>query len=349
MFRFVALAIAAGCASEPPVEAPPPRDPQPVEPQIEQPIIEAAVEETPPPLPDLAGPVLLLEGSLSTSIGAPHDGRIDGAIALPDYGPGFLSNPRRPNAGGNFGTVEMVQALIRAAAVVEREMPGSAVKINDLGLQHGGRIPHHGSHQSGRDVDVLFYLLDADGNPREGKGVPIEPDGTGHDYADLAIPEDDVPVRIDVPRTWRFLQALVEDERQELQRVFVVEHVRTMLLDHARSIGAPREAIQRIDDATCQPSAPHDDHLHLRFFCTAEDIAAGCEDTFPMYDWRRRALAAQGARPLMAGARARERDERPRATTPRPPPPEMHAHVVEFLARREAWARKPHPGRRYCR
>jgi penicillin-insensitive murein DD-endopeptidase len=346
VFRVAVLLVVSGCANEPPIEAPPP---PPREEPPPEPIAEPASEEVAAPPVDLVAEIFALDGSRSTSIGAPHAGRVEGAVALPDLGPGFLSNPRRPNETGRYGTVEMVQALMRAAAVVEREMPGSAVKINDLGFEAGGPIPHHGSHQAGRDVDVLFYLLDAEGRPREGKGVPIEPDGTGHDYADLAIAADDLPVRIDVPRTWRFLQALVEDERALVQRVFVVEHVRAMLLAHARAIGAPAAAVQRVDDATCQPGAPHDDHLHIRFFCTAEDIGAGCEDTFPMYGWRRDALAAEGVRPLMAGARAREPEERRRTTTPRPEPPVMHADVVEFLARRERWAHKPHPGRRYCR
>jgi len=29
------------------------------------------------------------------------------------------------------------------------------VTINDLSHEHGGPIPHHRSHQSGRDVDLL--------------------------------------------------------------------------------------------------------------------------------------------------------------------------------------------------
>jgi hypothetical protein len=103
-------------------------------------------------------------------------------------------------------------------------------------------------------------------------GVPIEPDGRGWDFHDLVDPADDQRVRIDVPRTWRFVRALLEDDEAAVQRIFVVEHVRTMLLEHAERVRAPRAVRARFEDVTCQPGYPHDDHLHVRFFCSAEDV-----------------------------------------------------------------------------
>ena len=218
---------------------------------------------------------LTAEGSVSTSIGGPVTGRLEGGVALPETAPGLVSNPRRPNADAFYGTVEMVRGLLRAAAVVDTELPGSAVYVNDLGFREGGPIDHHGSHQAGRDVDVLFYMLDREGAPIPAVGVPIEPDGRGWDFHDLVDPADDQRVRIDVPRTWRFVRALLEDEEAAVQRIFVVEHVRTMLLEHAERSRAPRAVRARFEDVTCQPGYPHDDHLHVRFFCSAEDVAAG--------------------------------------------------------------------------
>jgi penicillin-insensitive murein endopeptidase len=98
----------------------------------------------------------------------------------------------------------MIRGIEEAAAAVAHDLPGSTAVINDIGFQNGGDIPHHGSHRSGRDADILFYLTDPRGNPVQSRGVVIEPDGTGVDFKDLADAADDEPVRFDARRTWRF-------------------------------------------------------------------------------------------------------------------------------------------------
>lgn len=310
----------------------------------------AEPESDPEPEPGSVEALLALDGSASRSVRGPNDGSIEGAVAFPLEGPGFRYNPRRSN-DARWGTVEMLQQLVRAAAVVEDEMPGSVLFVNDIGLREGGAIPHHGSHRAGRDVDVLFYLVDEEGNPHEPVGAPIDPRGEGTDYKELADPDDDDPVRIDLPRTWRFVQALIEgdDGGSPLQRIFVVEHLRDMLLAHARAAEAPASTIERFAELTCQPSYPHDDHFHFRFFCSPEDLREGCEDALPHYAWRVRELDALG----LTLNRHVPRPDRPRApiTTSeeaRAAAGPMHPSVRRFLRRRRAWTRKPHPGRPHC-
>lgn len=294
--------------------------------------------------------VLALPPSRSLSIGSPNQGRLEGGVPLPERGPGFRSNPNRPNAAAYFGTVETIQSLVRAAGVVSAAMPGSTLYINDIGFEAGGPIEHHGSHRAGRDVDVLFYYFDSAGEPWPSKGVPIDPDGQGFDFGDLVDPSDDVAVRLDVARTWRFVQALLEgeaEERSAVQRIFVVEHVRTALLAEAARAGAPPSIRERFADITCQPSYPHDDHLHVRYFCSADDLAAGCEDVTPLYPWHREALAAAEVEPVMAAPRPHRRRTPTRAAAI--PDIPMDDTVRSFLERRAEWAAQPHPGRRFCR
>ena len=294
--------------------------------------------------------VLALDGSRSTSTGHNSNGDLRGAVPFPDRATGVRLNPRRPNEAGRYTSVETAQALIRAAAVVAEDLPGSELVINDLSLESGGPIPHHGSHQNGRDVDVLFYLLNQDDTPFGSKGIPLDRSGRGFDFADVAVAEDDVAVKLDVARTWRFLQALAEDPRSNLQRIYLAEHLRNMLLAHAERIGAPAAARRRIDDGTCQPGHPHDDHLHLRFFCTPEDLRDGCEDTFPMYPWRRDEIRSAGLEPVMA--RWHPRRPTPQIVSRREAQERsgpMHANVRAFLRERESWSETPHPGRTYCR
>lgn len=306
----------------------------------------------PPPASDAGAPeqdaALSPPRGPSTSVGGPNEGRLEGGVALPWQGEGFILNPRRINPDSFYGTDELIGGIQRAAAIVAREMPGSTLVINDIGFREGGDIAHHGSHRSGRDADILFYLTDWRGNPVRSRGVVIEPDGTGTDFGDLADPADDEQVRFDARRTFRFVRALVEDREMAVQRMFIAEHVRTMLLAEAARVRAPRLAVERVGDAACQPGTPHDDHIHLRLFCTAEDMRAGCLDGAPMYPWRRRELAAAGIpEPLMAVRRRRESPE-PTPAAVQAPRPVMHRAVRELLERRRGWSRTPHPGRPWC-
>jgi penicillin-insensitive murein DD-endopeptidase len=301
---------------------------------------------------------LTLPGSRSTSIGSCTTGRLEGGVALPLHASGLLPHPAK-DPGSRFGTVELVQGLVRAAAAVERASPGAPLTVGDLAREGGGEIPGHGTHRSGRDVDVLFYLRRADGEPFvPAKAIPLDPAGRGTDFGDLADPTDDVPVRLDVERTWAFVAALLADEASAVQKILIVEHLRSRLLEEAKRVEAPAAVVQRFADVTCQPRFPHDDHMHIRVFCSLEDIAAGCVDGPPSYPWRTRELTAAGVEPAPASRDDEDaavpkptRGPRPKLKTiaqARAEAGPMHEDVVEFLDRRDAWAKRPHPGRRWC-
>ncbi len=293
-------------------------------------------------------PVLLLEGSVSTSLRNPNDGALEGGVPLPLRASGLVFNPTR-DPTHRHGTVEVVQALVRAAGIVAEELGGQPVFVNDLSLPRGGPIPRHSSHQSGRDVDVFFYLLDEAGTPATPVGAFLDPTGHGVDFKNLQDGSDDVALRLDVPRTWRFVQGLIEDQEAHLQRIFVAEHLRALLLAHAKTTGASPSTVQRFSEMTCQPSYPHDDHFHFRFFCTAEDIAHGCRDGEPIYPWRQHELAAVGVKPkrLLKRRPSAEADivthEEARAAAG-----PLHEEVERWLERRKAWLKQPHPGREFC-
>ncbi len=357
---FVPLPLVCGCLTSPTIEsATPPAEhtaspSAPVAtshrpPRPEPAAVDAPAE--PAELPSELRALLAMGPEASTSLGTPVEGRLDHGVPLPLAGPGFRFNPAKDPAH-RYGSVEMVQGIVRAAAQVQERHPGGELVVGDLSQRAGGDIVGHVSHRSGRDVDLLFYLLDAKEEPFPAKAIPIEPDGTGVDYQDLSDAADDIPVHIDLPRTWTLFEALLTDPHNAIGRIFVVEHVRAMLLEHARSSGAPALAISRFSDLACQPGFPHDDHAHLRWFCAVDDIAAGCEDTPPIYPWHRESLAKAGVVVRIAGK-------------PQKPPPPVTSHaraeararkvsgsfdpaVTQFLQRRKRWIERPHPGRPYC-
>jgi penicillin-insensitive murein endopeptidase len=295
--------------------------------------------------------VVLPAPALSTSIGSPSNGHLQGGVPLPMAAPGLRYNDRR-DANARYATVEVIGAIQRAAAVVAQHFPESELVVNDISLPAGGRIAHHGSHRAGRDADILFYLRADDGAYTPSVGAPIDPDGIGFDFKDLSEAGDDLRVHFDAQRTWHFVAALLEDAEAAVQRIFVAEHLRALLLAAAAREKAPAATVARFADVTCQPSYPHDDHLHVRWFCSLEDLRAGCEDLPPLYPWRQEALATAGIEPTLA---ARTRSQDPAAlTTNEDAAREVkrqkpHKDVMSFLARRKAWERQPHPGRPYCK
>lgn len=364
-------ALLTACANEPP----PPRDPNPSPPPAAEastpadeppPADEPESTVEPPPADEPepssdrdAAPPPPLDPDASTSIGSPTFGELTGGAWLAPDTPDVVLPPKK-DPQSRYGTAELVGGVRRAATALQREHPGAPITIGDLSRPSGGVIKAHASHRSGRDVDVLLLLLRQDGSPfSPAKFIPLDPQGRGTDYGDLADPSDDVPVHLDVTRTWAFVAALLADEDALVQKVLIAEHLRTLLLAEAARVDAPEDVVQRFSEVTCQPRFPHDDHMHIRVFCTAQDIEGGCEDTTPVFGWRRRQLAAAGVKWVKAGTgphsqaiAAKLAGQKPALKTLAQAKAEagpMHRDVEEFLERREAWASKPHPGRRYCR
>lgn len=345
------LCLASACAS---ASSAPQRDSSPVAPVVSAPDDAGAVAPTEREPGDASTPpeeLTFPSPSTSTSLGSPSNGSLKGALALPEGISGFHFNKRRPREA-RFATVEVIRTIALAALTVRARFEHSELTVNDLSLPEGGRIAHHGSHRAGRDADLLFYLRGDDGKPTESVGAPIDPDGIGFDFKELSRADDDVRVHFDAPRTWSFVAALLENREAPVQRIFVAEHLRSMLLATAVEARAAPATIALFADVTCQPSYPHDDHLHVRWFCSLEDLGQGCEDLPPLYPWREAELSAAGVRPVLAG-RSRSMDPAPITTQAQAdknvkrqkPHPLVHA----FLARRKAWEKQPHPGRPYCR
>ena len=289
--------------------------------------------------------------SRSTSLGSPADGSLLGGILAPAQGPGFVADPRKL-AARRYGTVETVRAVVRAFAEVEQRYPGSVAWLGDISAKRGGPIRGHRTHQAGRDVDVSFYLLDEAGQPRTPVVTFFDQQGRAVDFRDLKDPNDDVPLRLDVRRTWALVQALLEDPDPDarVQRILLAAHLHELLRAEGERQGAPAPTLARFEEVSCQPRwAPHDDHLHVRFFCSAEDIDRGCTDLRPVYAWRIAELRRQGARPRLAEPGRRRKTGRTRSVAEaRAAAGPMDEAVERWLDRRETWMREG-PARRPCR
>jgi penicillin-insensitive murein endopeptidase len=213
----------------------------------------------------------------SISVGKPSRGHLIDGVRLPDRGEGFVTRVVWQSRNNRFGTDELVGLVTAVARRMQPQAPDVSLVVADLSGRGGGeRGAFHRSHQSGRDVDLLYYMRDA-------SSQPMTPDAM-HVFNAAGRATDGTGITIDVPRTWLLVKELVTAPEATVQWVFMYEPIASRLIDHARKIGEPDAVIVRVRRALRQPgdSARHDDHLHVRVYCQAADRAYGCVDIGPM-------------------------------------------------------------------
>ena len=148
----------------------------------------------------------------------------------------------------NYGTSEMVDAIIAAVDAVHMRHPNSPVlAVGNLSRKHGGRFPPHKSHQSGRDADIGYYLK------------------VGHNPKRLKLARTRT---LDVPRTWTLFESLLADNKVEY--IFSDRRLMRLLHRHARDVRklskeklrayftGPGHIIRHLKG--------HADHIHVRFY-----------------------------------------------------------------------------------
>jgi len=222
-----------------------------------------------------------LAPGLKGSVGRPHHGVQTGATELPVSGEGY----ERYRRGGSYYWAQprLIRAVQEAAALVARELPGGApLLIGDLSARHGGKISRHNSHRSGRDVDLLWYVTTPTGiSVRNPSFVQLGPDGLA------PVPDTDSFVRLDVPRQWLLVKALLRSLHVSVQWMFCSSDVESLLVQYAIAKGEDPELIWRAQNVLLEPgdSLPHDDHIHLRVACEADQWVHGCEGGGPYWNW----------------------------------------------------------------
>lgn len=221
------------------------------------------------------------------SFGSTSDGFLHRGVPLADRGEGFVR--ARPGESTRYGTPALLDALQRATAEIAQRFPGSApMRVGDVSGPGGGRHPRHGSHRTGRDVDLLFFVTDPAGRSRMGRGwlafnrfgyaVEREPGGpVGGLYF------------FDAPRNWWLVRTMLLDEQAAVQWIFVSRGVKARLLRHAIDHEDDPRAVLRAAYVLQEPTnaSPHDDHFHVRVLCTPRELAHGCENRGPIWPWLR--------------------------------------------------------------
>jgi penicillin-insensitive murein endopeptidase len=200
------------------------------------------------------------------SYGAPNAGKLYGGQRLPS------SKSLEVKEGAHaWGLAPLVRGLRRAAAKVSSKHKGSVLFVGDLSAKNGGALLGHHSHQSGRDADVGFYMM-------SDKGKHVNP----HRFVAFAgsgRPRGTESVRFDDERNWALIQALLEDEKANVQYLFVSSGLRARLLAYAAKKNLPKDLYTKAMATLMSPKDAdvHDDHFHVRIACPAS-MQPACVD-----------------------------------------------------------------------
>ena len=135
----------------------------------------------------------------------------------------------------------------------------------------------HRSHQSGRDVDLVYYMRDPDGKPFEPDAMHVFDEarqGEGRHRA--------------VRSTSRDLAARQGARHRAARRPCstssCTSRSRSCCSSTPTTSTSPRRSSLGCAETLRQPgdSARHDDHLHVRVYCSAADRRLGCVDMGPL-------------------------------------------------------------------
>ncbi len=216
-----------------------------------------------------------ISGSLS--IGFTNRGRLVRGARLPIRGKNHEIMPFARKRHTNYGTIELVRLLIRAAAATAEKHRGSIMGVGNISERTGGRLRWSRSHRSGRDADIAFFVK-LQGKPARSPGFVR--------FADETLLSHTGKYSFDVERNWILVEYLLTQEEAPVQWIFVANHIKTALLKHAEQNDADPGLLRKAENILWQPTrgSPHNDHFHVRIYCSRDDLLEGCRNVRPFWD-----------------------------------------------------------------
>lgn len=187
----------------------------------------------------------------STATGTMEAGRLINGAQLLEGDYIELADHTRTHSN-NWGTNQVVNSLeVGGCAVFWKT--GVKMQVNDLSAQNGGVLAPHKTHQRGLDADVPLMCIDGSRHYSCGRQS-----------------------KFDAETSWIFVKALASTT--PVQRIFLRQAMIDKLRQYANIHETNYQLRQAIFARLLAPEERHYTHFHLRFHCSAEDIAAGCID-----------------------------------------------------------------------
>jgi murein endopeptidase len=188
----------------------------------------------------------------SESVGFPDNGSLVGAVPMVE-GPGRKLLALGWKRWATASTVATLDQVLRRWA--DRPQSDQPILVGNMSAREGGKLPPHGSHRSGRDVDLGY----------------IQKSGIYEEHNWRAIDEKN----LNAGETWELIRLLMGTG--QVEAIFIDRAIQKLLYDHAlashlynknqlarlieypRATGSTRALIVHVNG--------HVDHLHVRFKC----------------------------------------------------------------------------------
>lgn len=279
----------------PPGVAPSPRTTRPEEPGVDDSLVDQHNPWPPDKLePQWREPYFPFmadeDHTASVSVGDVSNGHLINAVPLMLPGMTYDILERQRARGLAWGSAEVITLIERAASFLWRGHR-RRLWLGNIGRRGGGDIPYSVSHNSGRDADLAFCYINPKGYPVDPPDlVPLDKNGVSTSHGGY--------YRFDEKRTWTVIKALITHRTIQVQYIFLSNPLKKMLLDHARKKGEPAALIGRADAVMGQPgyALPHNDHIHLRIYCSQRDVLGGCRNTGTIHHGTRQYKAERATR-----------------------------------------------------
>lgn len=217
------------------------------------------------------------EANDTFSIGDTRDGYLVHGKSVPSPSLTLRQLPVQYERGIAFATTEMIQLLVDTADVMQKKFPKTQMMLGNLGLRDGGDIPYSVSHNSGRDADIGFYL-------RDDKGTSVRLPDLYKINRKFKTIGADAEYTFDLEKNATLIETLLMHPTIHVQFIFVAKHLRQALLRELIRRHGSSEIVDRFEQSVQNQSA-HDDHFHVRIYCSDADICAGCIDRSVIHPW----------------------------------------------------------------
>ncbi len=197
------------------------------------------------------------------SHGHPNRGRLINGLPMPD---GPYWRVRHHNEA--WGTWYTLANLVRGFTYVAERFPNTQVLlIGDISARRGRRMRPHLSHQSGRDADIEYYLIDTARaqDPEVLAALEAHPDRFVRASRDT----------LDFERQWALFSYWID--RGLVTYIFMDRRLQRYLYRWAIANGVDEEYLRHAlqaapgsDHPIIRHATGHSNHFHVRFTCNTE-------------------------------------------------------------------------------
>lgn len=214
---------------------------------------------------------------MAFSIGTTRDGYMVNGRSLPQPSLLIRQLPVPYERGLTYGTQDLIRFLVDTGRAMEKKYPGTIMYMGNMGAREGGDISYSVSHNSGRDADIAYYLLDD-------RGKFAHPQHLHKINRMMRSREAGAVYTFDIEKNTTLVELLLTHPKIDIQFIFLAKHLRSAIRKEFVTRGASEELLARFD-AVVQIQAAHNDHFHIRIYCSDADICAGCVDKSLIHEW----------------------------------------------------------------